>query len=71
MQKPLVAPLLASLLMALVSVSAQAQSVYRIVGPDGKVTFSDRPPADASAQPARTVNTGPAAVNAALPLELR
>lgn len=71
MQKPLVAPLLASLLMALVSVNAQAQSVYRIVGPDGKVTFSDRPPADASAQPARTVNTGPAAVNAALPLELR
>ncbi len=24
--------------------AAQAQSVYRIVGPDGKVTFSDRPP---------------------------
>ncbi|MBU1352212.1 MAG: glutaredoxin family protein [Gammaproteobacteria bacterium] len=71
MQKPLVAPLLASLLMALVSVNAQAQSVYRIVGPDGKVTFSDRPPADASAQPTRTVNTGPAAANATLPLELR
>ncbi len=71
MQKPLVAPLLASLLMAVVSVNAQAQSVYRIVGPDGKVTFSDRPPADASAQPARTTNAGPAAANAALPLELR
>ena len=24
--------------------SAQAQTVYRIVGPDGKVTFSDKPP---------------------------
>lgn len=67
-----VAPLLASLLVALLGANAQAQSVYRIVGPDGRVTFSDRPPADASAAPpARTVNTGPAAANAALPLELR
>lgn len=24
--------------------AAQAQSVYRVVGPDGKVTFSDKPP---------------------------
>jgi glutaredoxin len=72
MQKPLFAPLLASLLMAFVGANALAQSVYRIVGPDGKVTFSDRPPADAaSAQPARTANMGPAAANAALPLELR
>lgn len=73
MHKPLFAPMLASLLITLISAaSAQAQSVYRIVGPDGRVTFSDRPPADAtSAQPSRTVNTGPAAANAALPLELR
>lgn len=72
MHKPLLAPLLASLLMALVSAQALAQNVYRIVGPDGKVTFSDRPPADAaSAQPARTTNTGPAAANASLPFELR
>lgn len=28
--------------------AAQAQSVYRIVGPDGKVTFSDRPPETAA-----------------------
>jgi glutaredoxin len=26
---------------------ANAQTVYRIVGPDGKVSFSDQPPADA------------------------
>lgn len=72
MHKPLLAPLLASLLMTLVSAHAQAQNVYRIVGPDGKVTFSDRPPADAaSAQPARTANSGPAAANASLPFELR
>ena len=31
--------------------AVQAQGVYRIVGPDGKVTFSDRAPA-AAAQPA-------------------
>lgn len=33
--------------------AAQAQ-VYRVVGPDGRVTFSDKPPA----QPAREVATG-------------
>lgn len=26
----------------------QAQTVYRVVGPDGKVTFSDKPPANAA-----------------------
>ena len=30
--------------LLLVACVAQAQSVYRIVGPDGKVTFSDKPP---------------------------
>lgn len=29
---------------------AQAQQVYRIVGPDGKVTFSDKPPVSAQAK---------------------
>jgi glutaredoxin len=66
------APLLASLLWALSIGSVQAQQVYRIVGPDGKVTFSDRPPADAkSAQPAHSAPTGPQAANATLPFELR
>ncbi|MFY3383884.1 DUF4124 domain-containing protein [Paracidovorax sp. MALMAid1276] len=71
MPKPLSAPLLASMLMAMACSVAQAQAVYRIVGPDGKVTFSDRPPADASAQQAQTTGTGPAAPNAELPLALR
>jgi glutaredoxin len=31
-------------LLSGVATSAQAQTVYRIVGPDGKVTFSDKPP---------------------------
>lgn len=71
MHKPFTAPLLASLLMTLVCAGAYAQGVYRIVGPDGKVTFSDRPPAEGNAQPARTTGTGPAASNDALPFELR
>jgi len=31
-------------LTVLTPASAQAQAVYRIVGPDGRVTFSDKPP---------------------------
>jgi len=54
---------------------ANAQQIYRIVGPDGRVTFSDQPPLDTSkaATPAKAVAL-PAAVgsgNAALPFELR
>jgi len=60
---------------ALASWQAQAQQVYRIVGPDGKVTFSDRPPsvpvngAKVSEDSAGT--PGGAAVAAGLPFELR
>lgn len=71
MHKPLTAPLLASLLMTLACVSAQAQGVYRIVGPDGKVTFSDRPPADGNAQPARATGAATASANDNLPFALR
>lgn len=35
-------------LALLASSLVQAQTVYRVVGPDGKVTFSDKPPANAS-----------------------
>jgi glutaredoxin len=52
---------------------ADAQ-VYRIVGPDGRVTFSDRPPPDAKATPAASLplpaSTGPAS-GSPLPAELR
>lgn len=34
----------ASLLLALTVSLVQAQGIYRIVGPDGRVTFSDKPP---------------------------
>lgn len=52
---------------------AQAQQVYRIVGADGKVTFSDQPPALASgakvSSASATLAGGTAA--AGLPFELR
>lgn len=60
----------------LLTVQVHAQQVYRIVGPDGKVTFSDKPPevtAPASAQPAAAVRT-PSTATApapALPFALR
>lgn len=50
---------------------AHAQ-VFRIVGPDGKVTFSDRPPANAPAQPAQSVPLNAVSSPASsLPSELR
>jgi glutaredoxin len=47
--------------------------VFRIVGPDGRVTFSDRPPVDSRATAAPTVQMGrPGEVaTASLPMELR
>lgn len=58
----------------LIALPALAQGVYRIVGPDGRVSYSDQPPPASS--PARPVSgTGaaaaPAATAAALPFELR
>ena len=57
--------------LALLSTSlVSAQGVYRIVGPDGKVTYSDQPPPPAAN--ARPVGTAPVASSSgALPLELR
>ena len=51
----------------------QAQQVFRIVGPDGKVTFSDKPPPAASNARVTTAPTDGArgAAVAALPFELR
>lgn len=44
MTSPIRINLLAVLSLALLGQIAQAQPVYKIVGPDGKVTFSDKPP---------------------------
>ena len=58
--------------VALLALTAQAQQVYRIVGPDGKVTFSDRPPTGAAEV---TQSSGgaraSATANDALPYQLR
>ena len=54
--------------------SAQAQTVYRIVGPDGKVTFSDKPPVTAEqGKVAATAAgaSGSASSGGSLPFELR
>jgi glutaredoxin len=60
----------AALAMAVLSNTAvQAQQVYRIVGPDGKVTFSDRAP-DNQAQPQALANSGARNASANLPYEL-
>ena len=51
---------------------SHAQQVFRIVGPDGKVTFSDKPPADTNAKV--TTGTGASAGgggSGTLPFELR
>lgn len=68
---------LAVLAVAAIAGAAGAQQVFRIVGPDGKVTFSDKPPVDPAvkAAPAAAGTTparaGAAAPGGALPFELR
>jgi len=59
--------------LGLVAVPVLAQGVYRIVGPDGRVTYSDQPPpANVNARPvgSATANTA-ASANAQLPFALR
>lgn len=66
--------LLATALLGLAAASASAQ-VYRIVGPDGKVTFSDKPPETAGKSGASPAAGQAAAAggggNPALPFTLR
>ena len=51
---------------------AQAQTIYRIVGANGKVTFSDKPPADVTKATATNAGGKPIATSdAPLPYELR
>ncbi|SDO14504.1 Glutaredoxin [Rhodoferax sp. OV413] len=64
---------LACAVLALAAGSTQAQTVYRIVGPDGKVSFSDQPPPPSSKAKVTTAGAGgSSSVNAAaLPFELK
>lgn len=59
------------LVALLAAVPAQAQ--YKVIGPDGKVTYTDRPPASGGAKVTSLASRGVAgtAVDVALPLELR
>ncbi len=59
---------------ALFVTASQAQQVYRIVGPDGKVTFSDQPPPAAAGRAGATnasASSSGGAASAGLPYELR
>lgn len=58
-------------LATLGSLTANAQQVYRIVGPDGRVTFTDRPPPDGKGSAAPVVSMQGAEASASLPFELR
>ncbi|MDZ7937252.1 MAG: glutaredoxin family protein [Rhodoferax sp.] len=62
-----------AVVLALAGHMAMAQQVYKIVGPDGKITFSDKPPvADKSKVTAPEVSAvGQAAGGSDLPYELR
>jgi glutaredoxin len=64
----------AATLLLLVMGAAQAQTVYRIVGPDGKVTFSDKPPSSSASVSVTGPGGKPLATrpdDSVLPLELR
>lgn len=62
-----------ALLASLLAPPALTQGVYRIVGPDGKVTFSDQPPpANTPARPVANATAGASAgTGGQLPYELR
>lgn len=59
------------LLMGLLSAPALAQGVYRIVGPDGRVSYSDQPPLAATARPAAAAPGSAGSASPQLPFELR
>jgi hypothetical protein len=52
---------------------APAQQIYRIVGPDGRVTFSDKPPLEPSAKAtaAAVASATGGSGDSVLPFELR
>ncbi len=70
MKKNTVAILAAGLLLAMGACAVHAQTVYRIVGPDGRVTFSDTPPM-AGAGTAQAGSAGTSLGGTGLPYELQ
>lgn len=58
-----------ALVGALLLVCGQAMALYKVVGPDGKVTYTDRPPVD---QPSQSLKTnGAVSDTGSLPYEVR
>ena len=66
---PRLAVALTSAVLALTA--AQAQTVYRVVGPDGRVSFTDQPPAPNQKATATSGGKPVSAAPSGLPLELR
>lgn len=69
-----VASRLAVLALAAAAAGTAGAQVYRIVGPDGRVTFSDKPPAEASAKAAPSAGSSgrtEGGASGSLPFELR
>ena len=66
-------PTISALLMLGLSFCVSAQGIYRVVGSDGKVTFSDKPPANTATNSPTTVasTADSTSGSAALPYELR
>jgi len=61
-----------ALVLGLAAASVSAQGVYRIVGPDGRVSYSDQPPPAANSQPVNAGAPGAATGGGAqLPFQLR
>lgn len=70
MKKHTLPLIVAGLLLALGAGAAQAQTMYRSVGPDGRVTFSDTPPPTGTGK-AAPAGASAAAVPSDLPYALR
>jgi len=59
-------------LLAAALVPAASHALYKVVGPDGKVTYTDRPPATAGGEKITSLSgSGSSVVDTQLPLELR
>ena len=73
MKRHTIAIILGSAALVGASVLVQAQTVYRIVGADGKVTFSDKPPVSGDQGKVSGVGVGAAgaALAGSLPFEVR
>ncbi len=65
--------ILASVVLLGMAAGVSAQQVYRIVGPDGRITFTDQPPPPSAPGKSATVATisAPAPGTVVFPLELR